>query len=815
MTKPGPLCHRCPLKDAPGVVWGEGPPSAKLVVIGIGPGGEEIKEGRPFIGPSGNTFNTALRRNGMSRQSMFVTNVVKCYVSPGQPIPPEAIECCRPLLEKELDCLPQAKTILTLGGVPFNAFTGKTFTTTTNKKNPNAWLRGCPFHFGSRTIIPAFHPRFLQSTGFRDSPFFDADLRKAKRWSEGNGIRYKEEFNYNPTPHEVTEYIDECLRTGRCGLDIETSEKVFDEEEVIAGGKTDIKVVGISHSIGSCLGVPPDLFDLLKPLLESPIGKILIYAFNWGFDGFHLGTRFLLSDNVVPFDLMLALNLLYSDCRPKDLGMALSLFTDMPYHKNLMKLEPDRYNAMDTFGALWGGEVANEVLCKMGMQKVFWENSMPLIPLVSEMRVVGANCDVNEAMKIELLCSKALEQYETFWRKACPTISWTSNKELIAFFQAQGMPIQYKLRMGKDKRRHKTPCVDEDVLTLYRSKYGSKTSGLILAMRKLKKAKDFTHIYDRDGRCRPKFKIHGQTQGRMQALDPDVQNIPEILLGTKPRSIIIPDNPDEDVIVVLDFEQIELWLYAYASQDQPLLDVKKRGDYVYGAFFEEFFNRPFFEEGKPRRKAWKRKDVTPTELLEAKSGPLGFIYGRGALSIAEKHGIPFDRAKYIYKKFHNDHPAIGAFHAKLVLEVAKRGYAQNFFGRIRRFPNVRGMRNEILSFPGQTNAADILFKNALIPLYKHLPDFGARILFTVHDSVITTCPKRSLKAMISYSRDVMEAPLPELNNFWIPAEASVGPNWADVIPYEEYASRSNIQGTTRTVQGAPPGSSARKGQPGI
>ena len=119
MSKPGPLCHLCPLVEALGVVWGEGPPTAKLVIIGQNPGPEEIKpdeQGRrhPFAGGSGTVLNIALLHGGGSRERSFVTNIVKCFVAPGLPVPPKAIECCRPLLQKELNLVSKASTILTL-----------------------------------------------------------------------------------------------------------------------------------------------------------------------------------------------------------------------------------------------------------------------------------------------------------------------------------------------------------------------------------------------------------------------------------------------------------------------------------------------------------------------------------------------------------------------------------------------------------------------------------------------------------------------------------------------------------------------------
>lgn len=803
MNKPGPLCQMCPLRDAPGPVWGVGPADAKLVAIGMAPADEEIRQEAPFVGSSGNIFNIGLRKVGLEREKIFITNTVKCYVKPRTQVPPGAIRCCHPLLEQELDCLPHARTILTLGATPFEALSGKRFTTVTNKKKQGVWLRGSPLRISDRTIIPAAHPAYLASTGFRDSPWWVEDLCKAKRFSEGQGISVHEHFNYSPTDEDVQQYVAKIRERGYFGLDIETPEKVLETEEAdLVGGNenTQIQVIGLSCEIGEAIGVSPNQFHYLEELFNNPGPVLTCFVFNAGFDIYLLQQTFKFR-NIRVYDGMIALNVLYSDIRPKDLGMFLSIFTDCEYTKNLGKTDPFRYNAYDTFGAMWGGLNSWEALKEMQLEDVFWKQDMALYPVVDEMRKVGVNCDTQQAMKIELICHKALGQYEAFWQKISPLINWTQNKELIGLFSAQKLPVQFKVRVdSKTKQRKKTPCLDMDVLEMYRDKYHNQTAGLILLMRKLKKASDFCRIYEQDDRAHSQYPLHRQRAGRIQSVDPDLQNIPEELILGKdfkvfPRQIIIPDNPENDVIISIDYEQGEFWIYAYAAQDQELLEMKKKGEYIYGKFFEDLLGKPFFQSGMPRKKAFKLKDIDPQDLLLAKSAPLGLIYGRGANSLEDGFGISHERAVHMYRSFFNEHLAISALHTKLLLEASQTGYLRNFFGRIRRFPNVQGMRNEILSYPGQSNLADILRRNALLPLFEGLRDFGARLLFAVHDQVAISCPARNALGCASWARDTMEAAIPEMNNYWIPCEPYIGcieksttgkPNWGDLISLDDY-----------------------------
>lgn len=369
MTKPGPLCHLCPLKDARGPVWGVGSPSARLVRIGMCPGPDEVISNEPFSGKSGHLLESVSRKVGISRERSYTTNVVKCLVPPGYPLPQKAVDCCAPLIQKELEMLQLHDTILTLGAEAFHAFTHKKLLTQSpmrkgHKKppDPQVWLRGCVYPIGRRRVlIPAVHPAFLLRQGLKDILFFERDLDRARRFAEGLGRRYDVHYNHTPTDHEVSAYVEECIHADRFGVDIETTYVTTDEEESVAEDTHQITVVGLSAGLGDCVGVAPDQLSLLEPLFHARARPTRMYDFNHGFDGYHLGKRFNM-DGVQPFDVMKAWYLIYPDAQRHDLATALSWFTDLPYHKNLQFTQPDLYNAYDTFGVLDAGIQAEKEL---------------------------------------------------------------------------------------------------------------------------------------------------------------------------------------------------------------------------------------------------------------------------------------------------------------------------------------------------------------------------------------------------------------------------------------------------------------------
>lgn len=798
-------CKLCPYYPREGPVWGVGSPSAKLAIIGQSPGPEEVKYvdpedghiGSPFIGASGRVLNRSLSLAGISRESEFTTNLVKCFVAPGEQLDSRAVRCCKPLLEKELERLPRCKTILTLGQPAFNGITGKELHivhtrakaeskgTKSTTRNPNAWLRGCPIRVGTYLVLGTMHPAFLMRTGFRESPIFDADIAKGARISRGNVVLPEEHFNTDPTRREVEEYIEVCLSSeGGFGLDIETPiKKASEEEELDLSheqdlGPSEIEVVGLSASDGECMSVPPDLISLLGPLF-SPKEEVICHAFNGSFDLDHLSTHHRIDYTKFHlFDVMLALNLLYSEVRPKDLGVALSLFTDLPYTKNLAGLDPLRYNAYDTFGVRMAGRESLRRMDDLQLTSLFWKHEMATLPILNEMKKEGARCDIRLAQSYELHCARALEKYDQWWAENLPFVSWSSPKQLVPFFAKLGLPLQFRDRVNsKTKERIKTPTADDEALELYITKFENQAAKLVQTMRALRKAGDFCHFYEKDGRAHPSFTMHRQVAGRIQAVRPDIQNLSEELeiAEVYPRKIIIGDGED-DLLINADYEQVELWVYAYIAKAKKLLEIKREGTYIHGLFYETFFEEPFFQPGMPKKKKFMLPTIPPWKLLKAKTYPLGLIYGRRDLG--DKN--------YIYDNFHKEHPEIGEMHRRLEREAYQFGFCRNLFGRIRRFPNVKGMKNELYNFPGQSNTADILRINALIPLASTLPDFKARLVLTVYDQVLVNCPRSNLLSCVEHIRTTMQRPIEVMEDYSIPVGIKVGKSWGELQSVEEY-----------------------------
>jgi uracil-DNA glycosylase len=156
----GQACHTCTAcKLAPtrhNVVFGEGHPDARLMLIGEGPGAEEDRTGRPFVGQAGQLLDQILAAVGLSRDSVYIANVVKCR-PPGNrnPEPDEVAACEHWLLEQIRLIRPQI--LVTLGNVPTQWALETSLGIT---KTRGTWAEFKKLSAPIR-VMPIFHPAYL------------------------------------------------------------------------------------------------------------------------------------------------------------------------------------------------------------------------------------------------------------------------------------------------------------------------------------------------------------------------------------------------------------------------------------------------------------------------------------------------------------------------------------------------------------------------------------------------------------------------------------------------------------------------------
>jgi DNA polymerase len=117
-------CQRCPLAETrTKVVFGAGNADADLMFVGEAPGAEEDRQGLPFVGRAGGLLNQLLEGIGMTREDVFIANVLKCRPPGNRDPQPAEIEACSPYLHKQVELI-QPKVVGTLGNFATKLLTG-------------------------------------------------------------------------------------------------------------------------------------------------------------------------------------------------------------------------------------------------------------------------------------------------------------------------------------------------------------------------------------------------------------------------------------------------------------------------------------------------------------------------------------------------------------------------------------------------------------------------------------------------------------------------------------------------------------------
>jgi len=146
-------CTRCKLHlHRTHLVFGVGNPKAELIFVGEGPGRDEDLQGEPFVGAAGKLLDDIIESIGLSRDEVYICNVVKCRPPNNRNPEPDEIETCQPFLFAQIACV-APKLICTLG-----KFAAQTLL---KVETPISVLRGRFSQFKGIPVMPTYHPAYL------------------------------------------------------------------------------------------------------------------------------------------------------------------------------------------------------------------------------------------------------------------------------------------------------------------------------------------------------------------------------------------------------------------------------------------------------------------------------------------------------------------------------------------------------------------------------------------------------------------------------------------------------------------------------
>ena len=165
-------CERCPLhRSRKEIVFGAGPATADLMVIGEAPGAHEDRRGEPFVGPAGEMLEKMLANVlGLERDRVYLVNIVKCRVKGGRPPSVAEMESCGQFLDQQIEAV-NPKLLLLLGEPVAQRFL--------KSDAPLATLRGEAGEWKGRKVLASHHPAFLlKQVAYKREAFNDLKLAR-------------------------------------------------------------------------------------------------------------------------------------------------------------------------------------------------------------------------------------------------------------------------------------------------------------------------------------------------------------------------------------------------------------------------------------------------------------------------------------------------------------------------------------------------------------------------------------------------------------------------------------------------------------
>lgn len=401
--------------------------------------------------------------------------------------------------------------------------------------------------------------------------------------------------------------------------------------------------------------------------------------------------------------------------------------------KNMRDLNPldvYEYAAEDADITLKLKNILEKELEKAGVEHLFYDIEMPLMPVLASMEMNGVCLDTVSLKETSEVLTNRLKVIENkIYELSGETFNIASPKQV-------GEILFDKLKIVEKAKKTKTGqyVTNEEVLQGLKHKH--EIVGNILEHRGLKKLLGTyvdalpSLINKRTGRIHTSFNQTIASTGRLSSSDPNLQNIPvRGEEGKEIRKAFIPESGC--LFFSADYSQIELRVMAHLSNDENMIEAFREGYDIHAATAAKIYKEDMNEVSRDQR-------------TKAKRANFGIIYGITIFGLAERLDISRDEAKQLIDGYFETYPKVKEYMETAKETARKNGYVETLFKRRRyladinsRNATVRGFaeRNAI-NAPIQGTAADII-KVAMINIYNRFNNEGIRskMILQVHDEL--------------------------------------------------------------------------------
>jgi DNA polymerase-1 len=544
--------------------------------------------------------------------------------------------------------------------------------------------------------------------------------------------------------------------------------------------------IPIGHSSGQNLPLDEVITALRAPLTNPKIGKV---AHNAKYDFIVLAKHGL---RVAPltFDTMLAEFIVDPSSRNmglKNLAFA-RLGVEMTHIEDLIGKGKKQismadvaiesvapYAAADAESTLRLLPMMQAEVKRVHSEKLMDEIDMPLTAVLAEMEMIGVLLDLPFFKKMSgELTTRLAEIEKDVYASVGKAFNINSTQQLSdVLFNKLGLKAEASWKTASGFY-----STNAEVLESLSGQHP--VVDMILEQRELSKLKSTyvdalpLAVDEKTGRVHTSYSQIGAVTGRLSSNNPNLQNIPiRSELGRRVRNGFIAD--DGNVLLSVDYSQIELRIVAHMAQDAGMLEAFRRGQDIHATTAAAIYNIPL-------------EQVTKDQRRHAKAINFGLIYGMSAFGLTRSTELTLAEAEDFVAEYFRDFPGIKKYLDGIRKFATETGYVETLLGRRRYFPALKGQMNrnlrnreerEAINAPIQGTAADIM-KIAMLKIPSALKSakLNGQMLLQVHDELVLECPRSELDATVQVVKDVMASAY--RLDIPLETEARAGQNWGEM-----------------------------------
>ena len=413
------------------------------------------------------------------------------------------------------------------------------------------------------------------------------------------------------------------------------------------------------------------------------------------------------------------------------------------------------------------------LLKENGVEKLFYDIEMPLVPVLSRMEANGVRIDTLNLQQISEEFGGEIRKIEKeIYELAGMPFNIASPKQL-------GEVLFEKLKIDEKAKKTKTGqyATGEDVLQKLAHKHP--IIQRILDYRSFTKLKSTyldalpALVNPKDGLIHTSYNQAVTATGRLSSNNPNLQNIPvRTEKGREIRRAFVPRS-EQYTLLAADYSQIELRIIAHLSQDPAMVADFNLGHDIHAATAAKVFHVPM-------------NMVTKEQRSRAKAVNFGIIYGMSAFGLAERMELSRSEAADIIKKYFEEYAGIKEYMNRSIALARERGYAETILGRRRYLRDINGSNSVVRGFaernainaPIQGSSADMI-KIAMIGIHDEMTrlKMQSKMILQVHDELVFDAHLDELDALKAIVQDKMVNALPL--SVPVIVEMNTGANWLE------------------------------------